>query len=370
MIDTADISVKAGDGGHGAALFRREKFIPKGGPWGGDGGNGGNVVFKVDPHLNTLSDFRRKKHFKAEDGGHGMKNRMKGKDGETLIIKVPQGTIIKDKENNILADLTQLQQEATIARGGRGGLGNWHFKSSVNQTPLTATPGTAGEEKLLYLELKLIADIGLVGMPSAGKSTLLNSLTNTSVKTAEYHFTTLHPNLGVLTYKNYPKDLVIADIPGLIEGASEGKGLGHDFLRHIERTKVLVHIIDGLDAVMLSPGSLVKNYLSIRTELSKWNNQLAEKPEIIVINKFDITEVNNLKDAIYKEFKSHKLNIYFISAVTLEGIEEVIQKMVNEIQTSNKKIEKLKPKMKESIEYTIENLKNRRIVFRTHKSIK
>ena len=263
MIDSAVINIKAGNGGDGLASFRREKYIPKGGPWGGDGGKGGDVYIEVDPHTNTLSRLKYKKDFKAPNGMPGMKQLMAGPDGEDLTISVPKGTMVFNENNELVVDLSEEGQKFKLAEGGRGGLGNWHFKSSVNRTPLKSTAGIKTEMSKLRLELKILADVGIIGLPSAGKSTLLNALTNANAKTAEYHFTTLEPNLGILNTSNYvtdADDLVLADIPGLIEGASDGKGLGFDFLKHIERTSVLIHVLDGYD----TPENIISNYKKIR----------------------------------------------------------------------------------------------------------
>lgn len=366
MIDIAEIQISAGNGGNGIVSFRHEKYIAKGGPWGGDGGKGGNIIFEVSPHLNTLTPFRRNRHYKAQDGQNGMKNRKKGKDAEDLIVKVPAGTIIKDKSGEYTSDLTQTGQKIIVARGGQGGLGNWHFKSSVNRTPLKATDGKPGQELTLYLELKLIADVGLIGLPSSGKSTLLNSLTHTNVKTAKYHFTTLEPNLGVLNVGDFvsksDQTLVLADIPGLIKGASEGKGLGHDFLRHIERTTVLVHLIDGLAAVIVNPTQLFENYKTIQAELKNWNPNLPIMPQIIAINKMDISEVAQKENEIKKEFKKYGYDVIFISAATSFNLDKLVAKIVKVMQYT-KKDAKMDKKEKTSLKYSIDNLPNRRIVY-------
>lgn len=359
MIDTAEITIKSGDGGDGIVSFRREKYIPKGGPWGGDGGKGGDLIFIVDDHINTLSAFRRQRLYKAQDGQDGMKNLMSGKNGEDLYIKVPKGTLIKNQDGEIIKDLTNDGEEFIISKGGRGGLGNWHFKSSVNQTPRKATPGIKTPEIKLKLELKLIADAGFIGMPNSGKSTLLNILTNSNVKTAAYEFTTLEPNLGVLE----SQDIVLADIPGLIEGASDGKGLGHEFLRHVERTKVLIHILDG-SVILNNPiNKIYENYKTIRNELSGWNKELLNKKEIIVINKADIPDVLEKQKEIMSTFESKGINeIIFISAITGYQVDKLIYSISKEVkiqkEESDKKVEITKEKV-----LTIKDLKNRRIVF-------
>lgn len=369
MIDTAVITIKAGKGGDGLASFRHEKYIPKGGPWGGDGGKGGNVIFAVDPHLNTLTDFRRLRKYQAENGKPGMRNRKIGRDGSDITLKIPAGTIIYDANGKQLFDLTKPGEKIILAYGGKGGLGNWHFKSSTNQTPKKATPGENPEPQELHLELQLLADVGLIGLPSAGKSSLLNSLARTEVKTAEYHFTTVEPNLGVL--ENH--DLVVADIPGLIEGAAEGRGLGHDFLRHIERSEQLVHIIDGSDILNYPITKLVENYNTIRREIEKWDVSILQKPEIIVINKIDLNEVKTHKEDIIAAFRTKKIKdaILFISAATKEGLEDLTNEMLKthktmQVQKARAKQEEADfPQPKPNRTIGIEDLKNKRIIFKT-----
>ncbi len=372
MIDTAKIRIKAGDGGDGIVSFRREKYIAKGGPWGGDGGKGGDIIFKVDKHANTLTKFKRKTKFHAESGKPGMRKLKKGKDGADLVIGVPLGTIIKDENNNVIFDFTEPNQEYLASTGGKGGLGNWHFKSSVNRTPMVATPGEKTKEQELYLELKLLADVGLIGLPSSGKSTLLNALTHTNVKTAEYHFTTLEPNLGVLDTRKFLSnadygEFILADIPGLIEGAAEGKGLGHDFLRHIERTKVLVHLIDGAKVLTQDTKALLNDFHIINKELQKWNKELTKKPQIVAINKIDLSEVKSKIDEIKQLFAKETDNIVFISAVTNENLDELVLKIAETLQAEKEKelIESAKmAEEKKTFYYTIESLPNKRIVFR------
>jgi GTP-binding protein len=328
MIDQAHITVKAGDGGKGIVHFRRLKFQPKGGPDGGDGGKGGSVIFEVDPNLNTLSPFRYQKHFEAENGQAGMEERKHGKNGQDLVVKVPPGTevyALKNGERAKLFDLVEPGKTKQIVRGGQGGMGNWHFRSSTNQTPRESEPGEPGQEAELWLELKLLADIGLIGLPNAGKSTLLSLLTSARPKIAAYPFTTLEPNLGVLVRPDR-RDLVIADIPGLIEGASTGKGLGDEFLRHVTRTQVLVHVL-GLDASWQGlpakeiKARLMADYDTVRRELSEYDPQLRKKSEIIVVNKIDLlpsTELEELKKMIKSSPKP-----LFVSASTTTGIEEL-----------------------------------------------
>jgi len=364
MIDTAEIKIKAGKGGNGVALFRREKFIPKGGPWGGDGGKGGNIYFEADNHLNTLLAFKRHKSFKAESGQNGMKNLMKGKDGEDLTIKIPVGTIIFDSKGNQIHDFIHEGDKFLISKGGKGGLGNWHFKSSTHQAPREFTHGEQTEETKLRLELKLIADVGIIGQPSAGKSTLLNTLTNSQAKTAEYHFTTLEPNLGVLE----DLDIVLADIPGLIEGASEGKGLGYDFLKHIERTKLLIHLIDGYDAALYTIDKLTQNYDAIQNELQDWKKDLLKKPQILAINKIDITEVKDLIGQIKKLFKKKypKLEVYFISSASTDGLKELVltlSKKLHQIEKQEEKIDIEKNSEPKQRTLDIKSLPNKRIIF-------
>ena len=362
MIDTAVIKIKAGDGGDGLVSFRHEKFVEKGGPWGGDGGNGADLIVKVEEHQNTLSNFRLKREYKAQNGMPGMKDLKKGKSGEDLVIYVPRGTLIYNDANELIVDLVDYDQEYTLQKGGRGGLGNYHFKSSTNQTPYQYTKGEKRSLQKYKLELKLIADVGIIGMPSAGKSTLLNILTRSNAKTGAYHFTTLEPNLGVLHVNNFLngifKDIVLADIPGLIEGASEGKGLGHDFLRHIERTSILIHIIDGVDAINSEPKKLLQNYKSIRSELEKWNAALLDKDEIILINKADITEIRTLEPTITKLFKGQK--ILFISAYTGEGLPTLVSELFKKVTDHKAKEQpEVVQKMKR---YTLDNLTNKRLI--------
>ena len=285
LVDSARIHVKAGDGGNGCVSFRREKYIPKGGPDGGDGGDGGSVIARTDPNVNTLFEFRHKHHFKAGRGEDGTGKNMHGSDGDDVTILLPPGTLIlNDQTGELIADLEQPHEEFVLARGGTGGLGNDRFKSATNQTPRESTPGTPGRELDLRLELKLIADVGLVGLPNAGKSTLLAAVTRATPKIAAYPFTTLSPQLGIAEV-DVARRLVIADIPGLIAGASTGAGLGHSFLRHIERTRVLVHLVDADPPDGSDPAD---NYRTIRDELFGYAPLLAEKPEIIAITKLDL----------------------------------------------------------------------------------
>ncbi len=320
FIDKAHIIVKAGNGGNGAVAFRREIYVPAGGPNGGDGGHGGNIVFQVDPNMRTLMDFKYKRKYSAESGGNGKGSNMTGKDGEDLMIRVPQGTVIRDEASNlVLADLSKPDSVAIIARGGKGGKGNAFFKTSTRQAPGFAKAGKEGEEKNLVLELKMIADVGLIGFPNVGKSTFLSVVTKANPKIANYHFTTLSPNLGVVENK-YGENYVIADIPGLIDGASEGIGLGHDFLRHIERTKVLVHIVDVSGIEGRNP---IEDFEKINQELLLFNDKLAHRPQIVVGNKIDIASEEMVEEfKIYIQEKGHK--VFFISAATKNGLDDLL----------------------------------------------
>jgi len=320
FIDEAIIHVKAGDGGNGCVSFRREKYVPKGGPDGGDGGDGGSVTFVADANKNTLLDFAGKHHWNAGRGEGGEGKKCYGKDGESLLIKVPIGTMIFDRDLSILlSDLDQPGKTAVIARGGKGGRGNWHFKNSVNQTPRYAEPGTEGQERNIRLELKLIADVGLVGMPNAGKSTLLRSVSSARPKVADYPFTTLEPQLGIVELAGNRR-LVLADIPGLIEGAQHGAGLGHAFLRHIERTKVIVHMLDLYPPDGSCPA---ENYRKIRGELEAFSKELGEKKEIVAANKMDLAIDSDAIDQLRASLKDK--NIFEISGVSKQGVEKLLE---------------------------------------------
>ena len=322
--DYAKIIVKSGNGGNGAVSFRREKYVAAGGPDGGDGGKGGDIYFEVDSDSNTLIDFRYKKKFKAEDGKNGEGGHRYGKSGEDLVVKVPLGTIIKDAETNrVLADLSEKGQKELILLGGRGGKGNSHFATSTRQAPRFSQDGEKGEEKELILELKLLADVGLVGFPNVGKSTFLSVTTSATPKIADYHFTTLEPNLGVVK-SNYGDSFVIADIPGIIEGASEGTGLGLQFLRHIERTRLLLHVIDVSGSEGRNP---VEDFKIINEELKKYSEKLSKRKQIIVANKIDSMQDKELYDELDKFAKKNKLEIYKISAVTGEGVKELLKRV-------------------------------------------
>jgi len=309
FIDSAKIFVKAGDGGNGVVSFRREKFVPKGGPDGGDGGNGGSVILQADRNLSTLLDFRYKAHYKAEHGRHGQGARKTGLSGKDVLIKVPCGTVVKDAETGeLLGDLTQHGETLVVAKGGRGGRGNVHFATPTNRAPRYAEPGQPGEARTLLLELKLLADVGLVGFPNAGKSTLISAISAARPKIADYPFTTLEPHLGIVPYREY-QSFVVADLPGIIEGAAEGKGLGLRFLKHIERTKVLAIIIP-----CTSPDPK-HDYQVLTTELRKFSPSLLEKPKIVVISKMDIAP----EGFVAPRFRGTK--VVKISAVTGEGLE-------------------------------------------------
>lgn len=315
FIDIAEIFVKAGDGGDGHVSFRKEKFVPKGGPDGGNGGKGGDVVFKVDTHLNTLLDFKFKREFVADNGVKGMKAKKTGKNGKNLIIRVPSGTVIKNaSDDSIIADLDDDTKEAVIAKGGRGGYGNAEFATATNQAPRYAKPGLPGEELNVRLELKLIADAGLVGFPNAGKSTLISSISAAKPKIADYPFTTLIPNLGIVKL-DIDKSFTVADIPGLIEGAADGKGLGHQFLRHVERTKVLVFLLDSVNM------NFEYEYNTLINELKKFNEEIIYKEKIIVFTKSD-----SITDEMREEILAAKLSDsphMIISSVSGENLDKL-----------------------------------------------
>jgi GTPase len=318
FIDQAEIHVQSGKGGDGAVHFRREKFVPRGGPDGGDGGRGGSVYLEVQPTLNTLSSFRQKRRFKADDGGRGSKQNMTGRSADDLIVPVPPGTLVYDnKTNGLLGDLVEPGQRLLVAKGGRGGRGNARFATSVNQAPRVGERGEPGEEQTLRLELKLIADIGIVGAPNAGKSTFLSSVTKARPKIADYPFTTLEPNLGVADL-NEDHSLVLADIPGLIEGAHMGVGLGHDFLRHIQRTRVLIHLLDGMAEDPLL------DFAQINSELALFDPKLERKPQVVAFNKMDIDDVRARWPDIERELKRKGIKPLAISAVSGENVRKLL----------------------------------------------
>ena len=323
FVDQVKIQVKAGKGGDGAVAFRREKYVPNGGPAGGDGGKGGSVVLKVDEGLRTLMDFRFHRIFKAKPGQNGMIKGMYGRGAKDLYIDVPQGTTVTDAETGeILGDLIDAGQELVVAQGGRGGRGNIHFASAKNPAPEIAENGEPGVERTIQLELKVLADVGLVGFPSVGKSTLLSVVTSAKPKIADYPFTTLVPNLGVVKADEY--NYVVADVPGLIEGAHEGKGLGHEFLRHIERTRVLVHIVDAASTEGRDP---IDDIYKITKELEKYNPEIAKRPQVIAANKVDCIfddGQENPVDKLRKEFEPKGIKVYPISAVTGQGVRELL----------------------------------------------
>jgi len=328
--DYVKIIVKAGDGGNGAISFRREKYVAAGGPDGGDGGKGGDVYFEVNKDANTLIDFRYMKKFKAESGKNGEGSNKYGRSGEDLTIKVPIGTVIKDaKTNRVLADLSNEGQRELVLKGGRGGKGNSHFATSTRQAPRFAQDGEDGEEKELILELKLLADVGLIGFPNVGKSTFLSMTTSATPKIADYHFTTIKPNLGVVK-TNYGDSFVIADIPGIIEGASEGTGLGLQFLRHIERTRLLLHVIDVSGSEGREP---VDDFKKINEELRKYSEKLSKRKQIIVANKIDILQDEILFKNLEKIAKDNNMEIFKISAATNKGISELIQHVSEILKT-------------------------------------
>lgn len=330
--DRARIFVRSGKGGDGHVSFRREKYVPAGGPDGGDGGRGGDVILEVDEGLNTLIDFRNVRKYKAQDGEPGGKKNCRGKDGQDIIIKVPQGTVIKEAQSGkVITDMSGDNRRIVLLTGGKGGNGNQHYATSTMQAPKYAQPGQPAKELELFLELKVIADVGLVGFPNVGKSTFLSRVTNARPKIANYHFTTLNPNLGVVDLEG-TKGFVIADIPGLIEGASEGVGLGHEFLRHIERTKVIIHIVDAAGTEGRDP---VEDIYAINRELEAYNPDIAKRPQVIAANKIDAIydRENNPVDVIRKEFEPQGISVYPISAVSGEGVRELLYH-VNEMLES------------------------------------
>lgn len=331
FVDYAKIIIKSGDGGNGAATFRREKYVAAGGPDGGDGGKGGDIYFKVDPNENTLIDFRFTKRFKAENGQNGSGNRCFGKSGEDLYVMVPKGTVVKDSETGkVIADLSEDDQTELILKGGRGGKGNVHFATSTRQAPHFAIDGEKGKEKEIILELKLLADVGLVGFPNVGKSTLISKVSAARPKIADYHFTTIDPNLGVVKTKS-GDSFVMADIPGIIEGASEGIGLGTQFLRHIERTRLLLHVIDVAGTEGRNP---VDDFEKVNAELKKYSEKLSNRKQIIVANKSDSLQDEKAFAELEKKAKENNMEIYKISAVTGDGVNELMDyvgKIVKEL---------------------------------------
>jgi GTP-binding protein len=355
FIDRAKIFVKSGDGGNGSISFRREKYVPLGGPDGGDGGKGGDVVLIADPNMTTLLDFTYKRKYAAEKGGNGAGSNCFGKHGETLYIKVPMGTIVRDTETNkIMADLSHPNETYVIARGGKGGRGNVRFATSTRQAPNFAEPGMPGEERNIELELKLLADVGLVGFPNVGKSTLLSVVSKAKPKIANYHFTTLKPNLGVVSVGGI-QSFVMADIPGLIEGAAEGVGLGIDFLRHIERTRLLIHVVDISGIEERDP---YEDFLKINEELKKYSVKLWDRPQIIAANKADLL----YDDSVFEEFKDkvQKLGydkIFKISGATFEGVEDLLKeagRMLSQIPVMELEISEEEKYVPEEKKFTYE----------------
>ncbi|WP_425446594.1 GTPase ObgE [Dethiothermospora halolimnae] len=355
FIDKVEIHVKAGDGGNGAVAFRREKYEPSGGPAGGDGGNGGSVLLKVDEGIRTLMDYRYTTHYKAERGQDGRNKKQFGKKGEDLVLTVPPGTVVRDKKTNkIIADLTKKEDIFTIAKGGKGGKGNAKFTTSTRQAPRFAESGSKGQERWIVLELKLLADVGLIGFPNVGKSTLLSIITDAKPKIANYHFTTITPNLGVVKIGE-GKSYVIADIPGLIEGAHKGVGLGHEFLRHTERTRLLVHIVDVSGQEGRDP---IEDFNKINEELEKYSSRLYDRPQIVVGNKMDLPNSEEGFKRLKENVEKEGYEVYSISAATKQGIKELkynIWNKLNEIPEPEPLYEEV---VGESI-YDIDNVDNK-----------
>ncbi|MGN1159030.1 MAG: GTPase ObgE [Lachnospiraceae bacterium] len=338
--DRAKIYVRSGKGGDGHVSFRREKYVPDGGPDGGDGGRGGDVIFVIDEGLNTLIDFRHVRKYKAGDGQEGGKRNCRGKDGEDIIIKVPEGTVIKEEASGrVITDMSGENRRYTLLKGGRGGNGNQHYATSTMQAPKYAQPGQPAQELNLLLELKVIADVGLVGFPNVGKSTLLSRTTNARPKIANYHFTTLSPNLGVVDLGD-GSSFVLADIPGLIEGASEGVGLGHEFLRHIERTRIFIHVVDAASTEGRDP---IADIYAINHELEAYDADMSKRPQVIAANKVDAIYHSGEKDEvdpvqkIRDEFESKGIKVFPISAVTGEGVKELLSYVYSQLQELNEK---------------------------------
>jgi len=333
FIDQVKVYVKAGDGGRGCVSFRREKYVPRGGPNGGDGGRGGHVIFKATREINTLLDIKYQQQYYAKRGQHGMGKNMHGRDGDDLIIPVPLGTLIKDLETEeLLADLTIEDQEFIAVKGGRGGLGNSHFKSATRQAPRYAQPGEPGEEKNLILELKLLADVGLIGLPNAGKSTLISVLSSARPKVADYPFTTLVPVLGVVKHEDF-KSFVIADIPGLIQGAHKGAGLGFQFLRHVERTSILIHLVDISE---MAEGDPAENFEKINKELELYSPELIKKPQAVAATKLDIKGDGKKLDRLAQYCKDNGYDFFPICAVTGEGIKDLTIYLGNKVEEHKK----------------------------------
>ena len=335
FVDKARIVIKAGDGGDGCASFHREKFVARGGPDGGDGGRGGSVIFVADSNMDTLLDFKFARFYRAENGEKGRAGRSSGKNGQDLIIKVPVGTVVRDVETGaVAADLNTAGRQKVVLHGGRGGRGNCRFATPTRQSPRFAQPGQKTLEREVELELKTIADVGLIGLPNVGKSTILSVLTSAKPKIANYHFTTLTPNLGVV--KRYDKSFVLADIPGLIEGAAEGAGLGHDFLRHIERTRLLVHVIDVSGSEGRDP---VDDYFKIKGELTRYSPRLGELKQVVAANKMDVTGAQDNLDRLREARKSEDVEVFPVSAAMVKGFDALIDCLVKTLDTLPKTYE-------------------------------
>ncbi len=335
FIDYAELYIKAGKGGDGAVTFRREKYVPKGGPSGGNGGKGGDVIIQSDNNLSTLLDFKYKKHYKAENGDPGGSSLKDGKSGKDIIIKVPVGSIVKDVDTKeILYDLDKQNMEVIIAKGGKGGRGNSNFATPTNQTPRYAEKGKTGEEKKIILELKLIADVGLVGFPNAGKSTLISSISEARPKIADYPFTTLEPVLGIVRYKEYDS-FVVADIPGIIEGAAQGKGLGLKFLRHIERTKILLFLID------ITSEDYQNEFNILLNELKLYSSELSKKKKIVALSKADLVSENEIKKLKKKKLRNSNSSLFVISAVSQYGLKELIDEIWLHLQLEKEVMEEV-----------------------------
>lgn len=350
FVDSVSVYVKAGDGGNGLVAYRREKYVPMGGPAGGDGGNGSDIVFEVDEGLNTLMDFRYKRHFKGKRGENGMSKSQHGKNADDLIVPVPPGTIVIDEDTNeVIADLTEHKQQAVIVKGGRGGRGNIRFATPRNPAPEIAENGEPGQERNIRVELKVIADVGLVGFPSVGKSTILSVVSAAKPKIADYHFTTLAPNLGVVDTGDQ-RSFVMADLPGLIEGASEGVGLGHQFLRHVERTRLIVHVIDMAAIEGRDP---YEDYVTINEELQEYNEKLIHLPQIIVANKMEMPGADeNLKS--FKEKLDEDIRVFEVSALTRQGLKEAVYAIADMLE----RIPKFQPEADDT---------EKTVVYRHHK---
>lgn len=347
--DRARIIIKSGKGGDGHVSFRREKFVPNGGPDGGDGGKGGDIIFEVDEGLNTLTDYRHRRKFAAQAGEEGGKKNCHGKNGADLILKVPEGTVIKDAESGkVIADMSGDNKRQIILTGGRGGLGNQHYATSTMQAPKYAQPGGDSIEIEVQLELKVIADVGLVGFPNVGKSTFLSRVTNAKPKIANYHFTTLNPNLGVVDLDG--NGFVIADIPGLIEGASEGIGLGHEFLRHIERTKVIIHMVDGASVEGRDPLEDIK---AINKELEAYDPAILEKPQVIAANKMDVCMEGSeeIIEKLRKEFEPKGIEVFSISAVSGQGVKELLYHVQELLKTCPEEVTVYEPEFDPALRF-------------------